>query len=513
MVQMKRWLLAAGVAALSGSAMAQVTGPVPLSWKWQQSTSVVPGVMSAMGDTLFAAVGRRVYALDKSTGNQVWRYPVADPIQGNFNRGALLMGNLVIAAADNRTVYALDAATGKSAWEYNMEGGLAGNPVIAGDLVILPMGDDTLIALKASDGTPAWAKPLAITNGMYGQIAAEGNDVYVSTGSFELMAIDTTRGTQKWKVQFTQLSPDVTPVVFEDLVYVISGDYVLGMARQNGGQRVRITVGEQAVFAPAVTPNTISVVTEAGTVKTFSKQGRQLHKPVDLESVAVNAPSIVGGKIAVNTTNGSMQLIEPADGSVLWNYILRPATKPAADASGKTPPNLMTAAHPARIMGDTLLLPGRDGQILAFDAKTGVDLTAPKVKFVFPANGYEMSGRTSVGAGEQAPFFLWDIEDLGTGVRMDTVKVEIDGQVMKHVLTRDGQLAVIINGSDNPGLRDGAKTLTVSAADWLGNIAKAQFKVSIDNTLPALKSASGGSGGGGGGAVGGAGGGRNGTGT
>lgn len=487
MVQMKRWLLAAGVAALSGSVLAQVTGPVPLSWKWQQSTSVVPGMMSSQGNTIFTAVGRRVYALDKSTGNQLWRFPIADPIQGNFNRGTMLVGNVIVAAADNRTIYGLDATTGKSVWEFTAPGGLAGNPVIAGDLVVLPMGDDTMIALKASDGTEAWSKPISVSNGFLGQLAAEGSDVYVTTSAFELLAIDTLRGTQKWRVQFTQLNPDVIPVVFEDLIYVISGDYVLGLARGNGGQRVRITVGDQAVFAPAVTPNTVSVVDVQGILRTFTKQGRALHPPVDLQSVAVNPPTIVGGKIVVNTSNGSMQMVEPADGSVLWNYIMRPAVKPAADANGKTPPNLMTAAYPVRMIGDTLLLSGRDGQILAFDAKTGVDLTAPTVKFVFPANGFEMSGRTNVGAGEQSPFFLWDVEDLASGVRMESVKVEIDGRVMKHVLTRDGQLAVRINGSENPGLSDGPKTLTVTAMDWLGNTAKAQFRVYIDNTLPALK--------------------------
>ena len=77
--------------------------------------------------------------------------------------------------------------------------------------------------------------------------------------------------------------------------------------------------------------------------------------------------------------------------------------------------------------------------------------------------------------------------------------MEIDGRVAKHFLTRDGQLVVRINGSDNPGLSDGPKTLTVTASDWLGNSAKSQFRVMIDNTLPALKAAAGSSGNSGGG--------------
>lgn len=488
---MKRQFLMVALAALSSASMAQLAGPAPLNWKWQGSTSVVPGEFVAHGNSIIAAVGRRIYALDRETGNQLWRWP-ADGIQGNFNRGTILAGDVVIAPADNRTIYAFNANSGEKIWEYNLQGGLASNPVVAGGYVVLPMGDDTLVALNPKDGTPAWANPISVPGGIMGKLAASGNDIFVTTSNFELAAIDTVRAAQRWKVQFTQLNPDAIPVVAEDTVYIIAGDYVIGLARQNGGQRARITVGEQAVFGPAIAANTVTVVTRQGSVRTYTKQGRPTHPPVDLQSMAVNTPVIVGGKIVVNTSNGSMNMIEPADGSILWNYILRPATKPVADSSGKTPPNYMTAASAVFGSGDTLYLNARDGQILAFDSKAGVDLTPPFVSFVFPVNGYEMSGRSNVAAGEQPPFFLWDVEDLASGVRMDTVKVEIDNRVAKHLLTRDGQLVVRINGSENPGLSDGPKTITVTASDWMGNTSKSQFRVMIDNTLPALKSATGG---------------------
>ena len=498
MMNLKRCYFVAGLAALSSAALAQLAGPVPLSWKWQQATSVVPGEFAAHGNSIITAVGRRIYALDRETGNQLWRWP-AEGIQGNFNRGALVIGDVVVAAADNRTVYAFDATSGKPLWEKTLTGGLASNPVAAGGMVVLPMGDDTLVGLNASNGEAAWAKPLAVEGGILGRLTPSGNDVFLTTSNFELAAFDVVRGVKRWKVQFTQLNPDAIPVVYEDTVYIISGDYVMGLARQNGGLRAQVSVGEQAVFGPAVAANTISVVTRQGSVRSFTKQGRPTHQPVDLQSSAVNSPSIVGGKILVNTSNGSMNMIEPADGSIIWNYILRLTLKPAADLSGKTPPNYMTASSSFSFIGNTHFLNGRDGQILAFDNKSGVDLTPPTVSFVFPVNGYEMSGRTNVRAGEQPPFFLWDVDDLASGVRMDTVKVDIDGRVAKHFLTRDGQLVVRINGSDNPGLSDGPKTLTVTASDWLGNSAKSQFRVMIDNTLPALKAATGSSGNSGGG--------------
>ena len=116
MMNLKRCYFVAGLAALSSAALAQLAGPVPLSWKWQQATSVVPGEFAAHGNSIITAVGRRIYALDRETGNQLWRWP-AEGLQGNFNRGALVIGDVVVAAADNRTVYAFDATSGKPLWE------------------------------------------------------------------------------------------------------------------------------------------------------------------------------------------------------------------------------------------------------------------------------------------------------------------------------------------------------------------------------------------------------------
>lgn len=499
MVGMKRWLMAAGVAALTTGAWAQITGPTPLAWKWQQPTSVAPGSLAVKGDTLFAAVGRRVYALDRATGNQRWRFPAGEQNPANFNRGAMVSGDVVVATTENRILYGLNATNGQKLWEYTIPNGLAGNPVLIGDLVVLPLSDNTLQGVRLTDGTEAWAKPIAVPNGIFGQISADDQFVYVPTQSFELFAFETIRGTARWRVQFAQLAPDVHPVISEDQIYVVSGDFVIGLARQNGGQRVRINVAEPIAFTPAVVGGTVTVVTREGKVKTFNRQGRALHPPVDLQSVAVNPPSVVAGKIVVNTSDGTMNMIEPADGSILWRYIMRPLVRPQADSNGRTPPNLMTASAPVSVVDGTLLLLGRDGQINAFDRASGVDLTPPAVRMVFPTNGFEMSGRSNVGSGERQPFFVWDIQDESTGVKLDSVKVEINGQVARHQLTRDGQLVVFIDGAQNRSLTDGPKTLTVTASDWLGNTAKTEFRILIDNTLPALRDSGGSSSGGAGG--------------
>jgi uncharacterized membrane protein YgcG len=106
-----------------------------------------------------------------------------------------------------------------------------------------------------------------------------------------------------------------------------------------------------------------------------------------------------------------------------------------------------------------------------------------------------MNGRANAGTGNIQPFFLWELEDEASGVNLETVKVELDGRPAKFQITRDGEILVRINGTDNQGLGDGVRTFTVSVTDWMGNVAKETFKIYIDNTLPPLKSGSGSSGG------------------
>ncbi len=491
----KRGLIAVGMLALVSQGWSQISGPAPVAWKWQQSTTVAPGPMETLGETVFTGVGRRVYALDRATGNQKWRYPAGEPMQANFNRGVLLGPNTVVAATDSRVIVGLDAETGAKKWEVTTPQGILGYPVIAGPFVVASLANDTLIAYRIEDGAEGWPAPIAAPGGFFGLIGGGGDNVVFANQQYEVIALDVVSQRFKWKIPFTTLAPNVRPVFNEDTFFVLSGEYIIGLSGVNGGRRVNINAREQLTSLPAVKGDVISVIGESGFLRSFSRSGKTLHLPVDLKSQPANPPSFVGDKVAVNTTNGAMQLVDPMSGRLLWTYFLKTAVKPKPAADGKPVSNVMTAAAPTGFLGTTVFLLGRDGQLQAFDASSGVDLTAPVVKMKFPTAGAEMNGRANAGTGNIQPFFLWELEDEASGVNLETVKVELDGRPAKFQITRDGEILVRINGTDNQGLGDGVRTFTVSVTDWMGNVAKETFKIYIDNTLPPLKSGSGTSGG------------------
>ncbi|RYG64908.1 hypothetical protein EON77_19180, partial [bacterium] len=62
--------LALGAAA----AHAQFDGPAPLAWRWQGfSRTLSGGTPLVQGDKILTALGNRIYALDRTSGNQIWR--------------------------------------------------------------------------------------------------------------------------------------------------------------------------------------------------------------------------------------------------------------------------------------------------------------------------------------------------------------------------------------------------------------------------------------------------------
>jgi hypothetical protein len=143
----------------------------------------------------------------------------------------------------------------------------------------------------------------------------------------------------------------------------------------------------------------------------------------------------------------------------------------------------VAAAGPVVVEGDTLVVLTDDGSILAFDKNLGVDLTPPDISMAFPNAGDQVSGR--------APMVLvFLVNDAGSGVNYDGIKVTINGTPYVHEVDREGRVLVRILSSAGPNfpLADGRARLTVAAGDWMENNTAANFVLTIDNTLPPLGS-------------------------
>lgn len=494
--------LGATVLTTASVAIAQFTGPAPLAWRWSASTSVSPsGKPVVSGDTVYVAVGNRIYALDRQSGNQKWKFPNVDPIPGAFRQGVLHAENLVVAAADNRVIYAVDAKTGQSKWQYISPIPFQGAPVMAGKFVVFGLNDNSIMAVNSEDGQAAWPAPYKIFAGLEGGIASNGTTIYYMTGANELVSHSVSANKPGWKARFSMVSPDSAPVIYGDNLYVVSGQWLACLSASTGSQRWQQNVGEPLVFSPAVSPDGVLVVSRDGNARLFEPgSGRpKLRTAVPLGGVPVTSPSAVDKMFVAPTSNGSLNLINPSTGTVVWNYLLRPIGGPlirqgSGNNRNETRIYTIPAAGPAVLAGSSLMVLASDGSLFTFDSNQGVDKTGPSIKMLWPNSGDQVSGMPPLE-------LIFRIEDEASGINDKTLSIKVNGQDASFEFGRDGFAVVRISsvGKNRP-LRDGRATILVSATDWMGNISNAEFGLLIDNTLkplarPANTGPTGGSGG------------------
>jgi outer membrane protein assembly factor BamB len=534
MRKMRTVFVGISLLALAGAASAQFDGPAPVAWRWSQSTTVPPsGAPVVSGDTIYTAVGNRVYALDHETGNKLWQFPAVDPIDGLFRTAPVIVQGLLIAAADNKQIYAIDPFTGAQKWAYLSPGSIMGQPVAVGPNLVYAQTDNKIVVLDAATGTPV-GDPYNVYSGVVGTMGAFGTDVLYFDGRNELVSLSTESKRPTWVLPLDQVPPDAVPVTYGDTIYLTSGPYVVAVNGATGKAKWEVSTQAQLRYGPAVSPDGVLVVSQDGKAYVYNADHRLISKtPIDLESFPVAPPAVAGRKFVVSTSNGAVNLIDPTQLTPIWSYLIRPlpeerAASEAAAASGsnrgglggpggpgggpggkgggggggqggfgqgrqgggrggpggglnrpKKPIVIATvpASGAAVLDGQTLLVPVKDGSIIAFDKDLGVDLTPPSVKMLFPNPGDQVSPLSPLA-------LLFEIADEASGVNPKTLTVTIDGKPYDYKYTPDGRVQIDFSQEGkNKLLTDGRKTIEIDVSDWMGNQAKVKFALVVDSTL------------------------------
>ncbi|MBS1706568.1 MAG: PQQ-binding-like beta-propeller repeat protein [Armatimonadetes bacterium] len=465
------------VAAFAAAALADFNGPAPLAWRWMQPTSVAPGGKLAVeGGVVYAAVGNRVYAIEQDSGNQKWRYPSGEPLTSNFRNGLVVAGDRIIAISDDKTVYAIDKSTGQVSWTANLPSTSLGEAVVVGKYVVTVLTDGSVMALYTESGQSAWENPLRLLDGVQGQISGYLDNVVLFTGIGELVSINLSTQAVNWRKQFGQLPASPRPVIYGDAIYVSTGTFLTSLRAQDGYVRWQRDSQLDIARSPAIGKETVAVVSRSGEVAVFDFAGKPtLTKPIALDTIPGVDPEIVGDFVVVAGTNGSLNLVNQKTGELVWNYVIPPITK-MTDASGKEIKNVQASGSPL-IAGDSMLVAARDGSILSFDAKNGVDVSPPEVDMLFPRPGEQGSPRPPMD-------MYFRILDLATGVNPASIDLTVDGTKLTGQFTKDNYLVVSfsLEGKNKP-LTDGRRVFKLTVADWLGNKQTKEFALAVDSAL------------------------------
>lgn len=501
-MQISRLIAVSLALASAVVATSQISGPIPLSWRFAAPATVpTSGTPAVDGDNIYMGVGGRVYCLDRATGNKKWQYPLIEPIAGSFSNNILTFRGTVIAAGSNKTVYAIDPATGEMKWSYDAPGVIVGKMTMAGELIVLNIGGNSMMAISADTGEAQWTNVERIFDGIRGDIFTVGTTLFYFNGRQTLFSMNVATRRSDRITTFQGLPMDAAPVVSGGNIYICSGTFV-SCITPSGNARWQRNLMTPLVSGPAISTDGIAAVSRDGTMfimdtmgnlRTMSSGGKTVPMAVKLGSFAIARPAAVGRLFAVPTANGAMNLVNPTTGEMVWSYTIRPVTAglKSSSSTGSNNPGGATerndevisipAAGAATTAGNTLLQLVADGSLLAFDAETGVDLTGPSIQLLWPQAGLQL------GTVKGPLDIYFKIQDDAIGVNEKTVAITVNGKPVETTYGRDG-IATLRFGTNakNKTLGNGRAVFEVTAVDWLGNKTVSKFSFTIDNDLEAI---------------------------
>lgn len=340
----------APVAALMGTTVA---------WSSQVGASHAALAPRAVAGRVFAAGSAgTVVALDASTGKDVWRLNLAQPIaagvgsdgelaavitQGNdlvtirdgqevwrvrlparSFTAPLVAGKRVFVLTADRTVRAFDGQTGARLWVQSRPA----EPLVLSQSGALLAVGDTLVAglagrlagLNPLNGSIRWDVPVATSRGtneverlvdVVGPVSRVGNSVCARAYSAAVACVDAGRGTVAW----AQPAQGATGLHGDDrLVFGTESDgRVLAWRRTSGERGWEVDrLKHRGLTAPLAVGRVVAVGDSQGLVHLLSREdGSEMTRMTADGSAILVAPVLAGDALVVQTRNGGVYAWRP----------------------------------------------------------------------------------------------------------------------------------------------------------------------------------------------------------
>ena len=320
-----------------------------------------------------------VTAVDSSNGSVAWKVNVkpdekefqrglldfnlfgGSSTGGGFGGGVAAGGGKVFISSGYRTVTAVDQATGAVLWTTPVDVPIHGAPTVAGPRVYVVDVENQISALDVDTGQQLWAyrgipEPARIMRAS--SPAVTGETVIAPFSSGELVALRASTGQPVWQQVLSRTSRtsalseirDIAgrPVVSRGVVYAVSHSGLMSAIDVRTGQpKWQLPVA--GVNAPLPVGDVVYVVSKAGELTVVNRETGQVYWTRDLNEGRVRQE---GGFFG------------------FWDRTVRPSWSGPLLASNR------------------LVLTNSDGELVAFDPKTGVQTASVKLggpAFIAPA--------------------------------------------------------------------------------------------------------------------------------
>jgi outer membrane protein assembly factor BamB len=216
---------------------------------------IVGGVTVSDGVAYVGLANGAVYAVDASTGRDLWRFKAERDIWA----APLVNGSRLYIASLDHHVYALDLQTGEVVWSKDMGGAVAGTPTLSANAETLYVGSfgSQLYALDSASGNERWN--FTATNWVWSGPALDDGMLYFTDVAGTVFALDAASGAPVWDVK-PGGEMRATPALAGDLLFVGDrGGTLYALNRATGAEVWRQTVDGQLLASPLVVGEVVLV--------------------------------------------------------------------------------------------------------------------------------------------------------------------------------------------------------------------------------------------------------------
>ena len=300
---------------------------VDLTADFDRGGDVSGGGLAVQGGRVFATTGYgELVALDAASGAIVWRQRLDAPLTG----APAVDGNAVYAVGRDGSAAALATDTGRILWQVPgtpSASGMIGasSPAIGDAEVYFPFASGEIAAVGKDGGERAWGaavagkrlgRAYAIVGDITGDPVISGGVIYAGTAAGRTVAIEAATGMRLWTANEGALNP---PLVVGGSVFVVNDEARL--VRLDGGTGDVIWSVEmpyftndkarkrKAIFAhygPVLAGGRIVVASSDGSLRLFDPTNGTMVASVDIPGGAASAPALAQGLLFVVGGNGQL---------------------------------------------------------------------------------------------------------------------------------------------------------------------------------------------------------------
>ncbi len=244
------------------------------TWRRTYPDQVTSSPAIAGEIVLFGCRDGNVYALDRASGDLLWKFPAT----AGIGASPAVIGERLIVADYNGWVYALATRNGDQIWKRKLPAKIVSSPHVRDDRVLVGCLDGSAYCLSAVDGNLYWKKK---TNGRI-------------------------RG---------------TPASSEEAFFVPSYDgFLYGFSAVTGELLWRCGMGGPVASSPAVQEGFVVVGSPDGSVRCLEASTGRVRWKYSGASPVKSSVAIDGGRVFVGTDDGGFLALNLADGSLLWRH-------------------------------------------------------------------------------------------------------------------------------------------------------------------------------------------------